>query len=129
MDLAFENINSAEYLFRTLEFFQDKHVGFCYDCGHEACHTPGMRYLPEVGKRLFCTHLHDNNGKGDCHWLPFDGNIDFEKICEELSACGYEGNLTLELCYNDGYAKKYSKEEFVKEAYARVDRLRKALKK
>ena len=70
--IAFENINSAEYLFDTLAHFDDLHVGFCYDCGHEACHTPNVRYLPKIGNRLFCTHLHDNDRKGDCHWLPFD---------------------------------------------------------
>lgn len=34
--IAFENINSAEYLFETLEHFDEPHIGFCYDCGHEA---------------------------------------------------------------------------------------------
>ena len=122
--IAFENINSAEYLFDTLAHFDDLHVGFCYDCGHEACHTPNVRYLPKIGNRLFCTHLHDNNRKGDCHWLPFDGSIDFEKICQELKNCNYQGNLTLELCYNDEYRNKYTQEQFIQEAYFRVERLR-----
>ena len=122
--IAFENINSADYLFKTLEFFTDSHVGFCYDCGHEACYEPNVRFLAKVGNRLFCTHLHDNDGKGDCHWLPFDGAINFEQIGKELKACGYKGNLTLELCYNDEYCKKYTKEEFVREAYDRVQRLK-----
>ena len=122
--IAFENINSAEYLFDTLAHFDDPHVGFCYDCGHEACHTPNVRYLPKLGNRLFCTHLHDNDGKGDHHWLPFDGAIDFDRISQELKDCKYQGGLTLELCYNKEYQKKYTQEEFIKEAYLRVERLR-----
>ena len=122
--IAFENINSSEYLLDTLAYFNDPYVGFCYDCGHEACHTPNERYLPKLGNRLFCTHLHDNDGKNDCHWLPFDGSVDFKRISDELRACGYKGNLTLELCYNERYSKKYTQEEFVQEAYVRVERLR-----
>ena len=121
--IAFENINSPEYLYGALDKFDESHVGFCYDCGHEACHTPGERYLPKIGNRLFCTHLHDNDGKGDCHWLPFDGVIDFEKMAYEMKACNYRGNLTLELAYHSFYGEKYTREEFLSEAYSRVKRL------
>lgn len=126
--IAFENINSAEYLFGTLSHFNDSHIGFCYDCGHEACHTPDTRYLPKLGNRLFCTHLHDNDGKGDCHWLPFDGIVDFERIGQELKNCNYRGNLTLELSYSDNYRKKYTPEAFIQEAYFRVEQLRAIIK-
>ncbi len=121
--IAFENIDSEEYLLAVLDYFKDPHVGFCYDCGHEACHTPGVRYLPRLGKRLFCTHLHDNDGKYDQHFLPFDGSIDFELMCSELKACGYNKNLTLELCYSDVYQKKCTKEEFVREAFIRLKKM------
>lgn len=125
--IAFENINSAEYLLKTLAYFDDPSVGFCYDCGHEACYTPSVRYLTKIGQRLFCTHLHDNDLKGDWHRLPFDGSIDFEKMSQELKECNYRGNLTLELSYNDSYQARYTPEEFIKEAYIRVDRLRKQI--
>ena len=126
--VAFENINSPEYLYGTLQHFDDPHVGFCYDSGHEACHTPGERFLPKIGNRLFCTHLHDNDGKGDRHWLPFDGSIDFERISYDLKNSGYRGNLTMELYYNDKYKKLYTEEEFVQEAYLRVERLNAMIK-
>jgi sugar phosphate isomerase/epimerase len=125
--IAFENINSPEYLFDTLAHFNDAHVGFCYDVGHEACHTPGVRYLPKIGDRLFCTHLHDNDGRDDCHWLPFDGVIDFERTARELKTCDYRGNLTLELAYHSHYGKKYTREEFLAEAYSRTKRLQKMI--
>ena len=129
--IAFENINSEEYLVDTLTRFNHSHVGFCYDCGHEACHTPGARYLPRLANMLphiVNCHLHDNDGKGDCHWLPFDGIIDFERISHELKKCNYQGNLTLELCYSDDYEKKYAKEAFIQEAYFRVNKLQAMIK-
>lgn len=122
--LAFENINSPDYLYRTLDCFQEEHVGFCYDCGHEACHTFGERFLPQLGERLFCTHLHDNDCKGDLHRIPFDGQIDFETMARELKDCRYTGNLTLELLYDGFYNTKLSKMEFLQKAYDAATRLR-----
>lgn len=121
--IAFENINSADYLFQTLEVFTQPHVGFCYDCGHEACHTPGSRFLPQIGARLFCTHLHDNDGRVDQHLIPFDGTIDFERICWELCQVGYCGNLTLELGYGQNSLKKQDFLQKSYEALLKIDRM------
>ncbi len=115
--IAFENINAPELLFQVMNHFQDSHVGFCYDSGHEACHTPGVEFLPILGNRLFCTHLHDNDGVGDLHLLPFDGVLDFERICRQLREVNYQGNITLELCYSGDYRGKMSKVEFLNKAY------------
>lgn len=122
--IAFENINEPEFLFAVMEHFQDSHVGFCYDCGHEACHTPGVEYLPVLGNRLFCTHIHDNDGEGDLHQLPFDGKLDFDRICRQLREVNYQGNITLELSYTKDYQGVISKEEFLKRAYASACKLK-----
>lgn len=126
--IAFENINEPELLFQVMEHFQDSHVGFCYDCGHEACHTPGVEFLPVLGERLFCTHLHDNDGVGDLHQLPFDGQLDFERICRQLNEVGYQGNITLELSYTGDYRDVISKEKFLQKAYDAACELQKKLR-
>lgn len=126
--IAFENINSEAYLLQTLHYFQEEHVGFCYDCGHEFCHTPGTHYLPAVKNRLFCTHLHDNDGTCDQHLIPFDGRIDFEKVCQELLSIEYCGNLTLELTYYP-YQDSMTKQEFLQKSYFALKRIEKMLKK
>ncbi len=122
--IAFENINAPEFLFEVMEHFQDAHVGFCYDCGHEACHTPGMEFLPILGNRLFCVHLHDNDGEGDLHQLPFDGKLDFDRICRQLRACGYEGNITLELSYTGDYRTVMEPDVFIQTAFERANRIK-----
>lgn len=122
--IAFENINSPEYLFRVLNNFNTPDVGFCYDCGHEACHTPGVRYLPIIGNRLMCTHIHDNDNKSDLHLIPFDGEIDFKQICKELKAINYKGNITLELCYSDKYKAELSDYDFLKKCYESAEKIR-----
>lgn len=98
--IAFENTSSEDYLVRTIRHFDGcPTVGFCYDSGHEAFCTPGARFLPQVGDRLFQTHLHDTFPDGDHHLLPFDGSLDFQRICRELREVDYQGSLTLELTY------------------------------
>ena len=122
--IAFENVDAPEYLYKTLEYFNEPHIGFCYDSGHEACFTPGIRLLPVLGHRLICTHLNDNDGKADLHLLPFDGAIDFNRICTELKEIGYKGNLTFELCYSKDYAKKMTKQEFMEACYVHALKMR-----
>lgn len=133
--LAFENLEFFRHLGLILDYFKDENVGFCYDVGHENCYTPGMRYMPLFGDRLFCTHIHDNTGlaeskdvdyRDDLHKLPFDGNIDFERVCKDIKNSGFEGTLMLEISnrkpyyfYNDLTAK-----EFYEKAYASAVRLR-----
>lgn len=111
--IALENTSGAAYLVDTLRQFEGcDTVGFCYDSGHEAFCTPGFRFLPQIGHRLIYTHIHDNLIVGDHHLLPFDGKLDFDRICGELRDCGYTGRLTLELTYTP-YKEKLSPEDYV----------------
>jgi hypothetical protein len=40
-----------------------------------------------------------------------------------MKACNYRGNLTLELAYHSFYGEKYTREQFLSEAYSRVKKL------
>ncbi|MBQ8081273.1 MAG: sugar phosphate isomerase/epimerase [Clostridia bacterium] len=103
--IAFENISKlANLAWAFEEFAGADNVGFCYDCGHEACFTPGREYLPFFGNRLICTHIHDNDGVKDLHLLPFDGNIDFCRVTNQIRQTGFQGTLMLEVSGNrDAY--------------------------
>ncbi len=122
--IAFENINNVEYLVKTLEYFKQSHIGYCCDIGHETCNTPGAHFLPLVGDRLFCTHIHDNDCSHDQHMIPFDGGIDFERVCKQLADCGYKGNITIEVKYSEEYKAKMTREQFVQHAYNAAVKLR-----
>lgn len=103
--IVFENLEYPEMLGLIFDVFRDEDIGFCWDTGHEALCTPGMRFIPMYGDKLCCTHIHDNYGAsytkvpivhGDCHMLPFDGSLDFERIMRDMRSTGYEGVLMLE---------------------------------
>jgi sugar phosphate isomerase/epimerase len=127
VQVAFENCHDASFLIRTLEYFAGADcVGFCYDSGHEAFLTPGVRLLPQIGDRLICTHLNDNYLDGDHHLIPGDGKIDFRMIGQELKACGYRGNVTLELNYNR-YLDTLTPEAFLEKSSHIAGRIREYL--
>ncbi len=125
--IAFENQRKLHNISWVFEEFKDTDtVGFCWDCGHESCFTPGRRYMPLFGDRLICTHIHDNSGvyNADEHLLPFDGQIDFGYVAETIKESGYEGSLMLEIKGNSRFYADLSVEVFLEKAAASVKRLR-----
>lgn len=125
--IAFENQRKLHNIAWAFEEFRDTPaVGFCWDCGHESCFTPGRHYMPLFGDRLICTHIHDNSGvyNADEHLLPFDGQIDFGYVAETLKVSGYTGSLMLEIKGNSDFYADLSVEAFLERAAAAVKRLR-----
>ena len=101
--LAFENLRTYENLMMIMERYNDReNVRFCYDCGHEYCYTHGVDWIKIFGKKLICTHIHDNFGYDrscdpDIHILPFDGTLDYADMMRRLDKVGYDGSLMLEV--------------------------------
>ena len=97
--IAFENQRKLANLAWAMETFDAPNVGFCWDCGHEGCFTPGREYMPLYADRLICTHIHDNlrEYNGDLHMLPFDGRLDFDKVAGYLRNAEFDGAIMLEV--------------------------------
>ena len=129
--IAFENQRKPERLAWAFEKFgRMPHVGFCFDCGHENCFTPGVQFLPLYGDRLLCTHIHDNDcvQDHDLHMLPFDGRSDFGRITRQLRESGYKGPLTLEIhTQNSDKYNFMTLQAFLERAAMSVKRLRSML--
>ena len=125
VSIAFENTRMLGNLAWVLEEFGEaSNAGFCWDTGHEACFTPGREYMPIFGKRLICTHIHDNDLEYDCHYLPFDGKIDFERVARQIRESGYQGALMLEVVGNRPIYNDVPPEEFMERAGKVIKRLR-----
>lgn len=140
--VAVENTEGEMYLERLLCDHKDAHVGFCIDTGHEMCYNGSRDMIGKYEDRLFGTHLNDNLGvtgdvitwHDDAHLLPFDGVADWEGIVARLKKAGYKGELTAELTLknkpdrhtHDRY-HALSPDEYLKEAYRRLSRIRRML--
>ena len=124
---SFEMPNSAKEVFGLIRHF-DGHpaLGVCYDTGHAHCMAPtpgkdknlyepyfaaswwedGVIYednaLETLKEHVVTCHIHDNNGYGDYHGMPFDGTIDWQKLMPELFSCPHMIDMQTEVCFCDG---------------------------
>ncbi|MBQ8685370.1 MAG: sugar phosphate isomerase/epimerase [Clostridia bacterium] len=129
--LAFENLRKLGNLACLMDRYeQSAAVKFCYDCGHEHCFTVTVPFLALYGDRVACTHIHDNLGRdytkangGDLHRLPFDGEIDYQRMMQGLNAADYTGALTLEV--DNKHYQELTADAFLRTAYERLERLSK----
>ena len=113
--IAFENQRKLFNLAWAFETFgPEDGVGFCWDCGHENCFTPGKQFMPLFGDRLICTHIHDNDGVQDAHTLPYYGSTDWEQVAQAFAEIQYAGNFSFEA----GYFLKTAPVELRKESAA-----------
>lgn len=115
--IAFENLRKISNLAWAMEYFENyENVGFCWDVGHEACFSPNKHFMPFYGERLIALHIHDNNCMLGCdeHFIPFDGKIDFNYVCNEIRKSKYQGPITLEVLYGESYKNVSPKDYFLK---------------
>ena len=108
-----------EYLFDNLNY---DNLGICFDAGHYHCNSKDNWDVSKYVNRVFCVHLHDNDGNDDLHLLPFDGDNNWNRIIEVLDYLNYDGPITMELCYRKKY-NEISIDEFYKEGYKRGEQL------
>lgn len=136
--IAIENVDrySLKHVCYLLDNIKDNHVGFCYDVGHHQLYRPNMDLLKKYGNRLFAVHLHDNlmdwfpghDHTRDLHLLPFDGGINFNKVCKKLKSISYSGVVMLEVhkkaCGKPQMYENLGYIDYLKEAYKRAEKLR-----
>lgn len=108
VSIAFENLEGEEYLEALLTRYRDlPHIGYCWDSGHDHCYPHKTDFLEAYGDRLIITHLNDNlglrdpggvpSGNDDLHFLPYDGNICWEKAITRLQTLPRQTILNFEL--------------------------------
>ena len=106
--IALENLEGEEFLAALLNRYQDHpNVGFCWDSGHDHCYPHQRDFLKAYGDRLAMTHLNDNLGirdiggapskYDDLHFLPGDGDLDWDTVLTRLKAVPRQEALNFEL--------------------------------
>lgn len=125
--LAFENLRHTAHLDMVMNSFSSPYVGFCYDSGHHHCSCQEVPFLSKYGQRLAALHLHDNDGIKDLHWLPFDGNIEWDILAKLLANTGYQGGISLEVQSFTGYEDQMSAMQYLECAYRSAVSIRELL--
>ena len=71
--------------------------GLCFDVGHcNLLRLDFREYIPILGKRIKCLHIHDNGGIKDNHMAPLTGTVNWTTFCEAMKQIGYENDLSFE---------------------------------
>lgn len=126
--LALENTGSPRHVESILEQIDSPHLGFCYDSSHDALNrAPFARILATWGHRLVTTHLSDNQGEADNHYLPGEGSIDWNLVSRSFPSDTYRGTLMLEVVPTS--SDTAPPDEFLARAFQSASRLRDMLTK
>jgi len=91
-------LSTPEQVLSFVKEFDSPFFRICLDTGHAAVFglSPADA-VRQIGKEMLaCLHVHDNDGRGDFHWLPFRGVIDWADFSRALHEIGFEGSLSLE---------------------------------
>lgn len=118
--IAIENTRREDNISFILNEILSDHLGYCFDSSHANLYSDkGETLLKNYGDRLIATHLSDNDGIKDRHWLPGNGIIEWKNIIDSFAINRYEKNLTLEVCANQEEMKEQP-EQFLKKAFRRL---------
>lgn len=92
------SIATPEAVMRFVRTLDHPNFKVCFDTGH--CAVFGISAGDAVrmlGKDLMrVLHVHDNDGRRDCHWLPYAGVIDWDDFSDALTEIGFDGSMSLE---------------------------------
>ena len=76
----------------------------CLDTGHAALFGDVPDDVRTIGGEYLRTlHVHDNDGDGDRHWIPYTGVIDWSRFCDALGEIGFDGYFSLECTVRGNY--------------------------
>ncbi|PKM78046.1 MAG: sugar phosphate isomerase/epimerase [Firmicutes bacterium HGW-Firmicutes-15] len=96
--IAIENTGREDYISFVLSEIKSNYFGFCYDSSHNRIYSNNdLTLLKTFSNCMVATHLSDNDGNKDHHWLPGEGIIDWEKLTNALPKLQYNGYITLEV--------------------------------
>lgn len=94
---------ACRYIDTLNELAGEEIFGFCYDVGHAnllGCNI--YEDLKLLGHRLTVLHIHENDGRMDCHCIPYTYKnsskctTDWKGFLRGLKEIGYEGPLNFE---------------------------------
>lgn len=119
LTLCIENLRRLDYFRKVMEVLPPS-VKVCYDVGHHNLYYRDEFDVAECLDRVELLHLHDNFGKKDDHFLPFEGECDWNKICSRIANMPRVKGLTLEVHDSQRGLDAWREEEYLRSAMERA---------
>ncbi len=98
--IALENTEREMPVSDLVEIVKDSgllNLGICVDAGHANIFEDAVKAVEIAGKYLLNIHMSDNDGIGDLHLHPGEGNVRWNEIGDILNKMNYRGSITLEV--------------------------------
>ncbi|MBQ9552823.1 MAG: sugar phosphate isomerase/epimerase [Clostridia bacterium] len=68
----------------------------CFDTNH-LLGEDFAPFIEKLGDKIVTTHVSDYDFEDECHWLPGEGRLDWQRLYQTLLASGYDGVWLYEL--------------------------------
>ena len=114
-------LSTPERLLEFISYTRMADLKICFDTGH-AHMTGGVRSaFQTLRDRIVSTHVHDNRREKDDHFMPFDGEIDWEQTVRDFRAVDGQFPILFELQH---YGSEVSSLARVREVIERIKSIR-----
>jgi len=120
--VAIENLRHLNIIEYLIDNIKSENLRICYDAGHDHCNTNDSFNFEKYGNKIIATHIHDNDGERDSHFIPLHGDINWDKIMKNLKNSNKNLTLSAEVYYRLGY-RICSSKKFYKTAYKSMKKL------
>ena len=92
-----DGVMAAKYVDALNDAAGAQCFGFCLDTGHALLASKDIRqFMNDLGSRITCFHVHDNDGVDDLHRAPYSGRLDWDSFIEGLRDIGFDRTLSFE---------------------------------
>lgn len=92
------SLSKTENIRKVVDEVDCQNIKICFDVGHANVMKENIfNSIITAGEKLAVLHIHDNYGtRDDRHYIPFQGNIDWDEFIRGLNEIGYNGCMSLE---------------------------------
>lgn len=97
LETGIRSSNLSSSIVNLVNELDPETFGVCVDVGHANVGENSLTALEVAMERLLEVHVSDNNGDGDAHLVPGEGNIKWAEVVGKLKACNFEGNFVFEI--------------------------------
>jgi sugar phosphate isomerase/epimerase len=114
-------LSTPERLLEFISYTRMEDLKICFDTGH-AHMTGGVRpAFQTLRDRIVSTHIHDNRREKDDHFMPFDGEIDWEQTMRDFRAVDGQFPVLFELRH---YGPKLGSLTRLREVMGRIESIK-----
>lgn len=97
IETGIRNSNISASIVEIVNQLDEDIFGICVDVGHANVGEDPVSALKRSMHRLIEVHVSDNDGEGDTHLVPGDGNMKWDEIINHLKGNKFKGNFVLEI--------------------------------